>query len=208
MVEIKLEEDDEGRKKLWQKRDDGSWEEVEPEQVSDDPDVDEMGNISIDEFEEILEDEDHPKHKLAKEYNKVSGERLRETMAPFLENVGKQYSSIFKDIIGPRAMPGTNIVPDIAKAVPDVEPMTSRGVSLPDLPDFEPIRNPTYDVLDEVLKTNTHLSAMVKQAKSDAEDQRKNAAKSQKHARWSIGAAWAAVGVTVIVGVVQICQNM
>lgn len=229
MAELKIEDDDEGRRKLWRKTAEGEWEEVKTDPLSDDPEVEAMGSIDVDEFERILEDTEHPKHELVKEHSRLSGERVKQSMAPFLKDIGAQYSSIFKDIIGPKILSDPSVIPDAAKVGPDFAAMSASRFSMPELPVLEPIRNPTFDVLEEqralnaqILETNKHLADMVRQAKEDATEQKallqqqideaKAAADDQaeramdEHTRaieaWWV--AWIAIAVTGLVGVGQL----
>lgn len=210
---LKIEKDEAGRTQLYERGPDGEWALKEKPPISEDPEVNAIGELDIEEVEAILEDEGDPRHELAKEYSKLSNERMMQSLRPITD----QYRSLWKNFIG------SSSAFDLVKKVPVLpEPIVPKSVierpslvQVPELPDVELPRNPTYDVLEEqramnsaIVETNEHLAAMVKQAKADAESSAAKAAEERGRAQWALGAAWAAVGVTVIVGVVQIIQNM
>ncbi|MBE9405231.1 hypothetical protein M4D54_09215 [Brachybacterium sp. p3-SID1565] len=210
---LKIEEDADGRTQLYERGPDGEWVLKENPPVSDDPEVDAIGQLDYEEIEEILENEDDPRHELAKEYSKRSNERMMQSLRPITD----QYRSLWKNVIG------SSTAFDLVKKVPVTpKPIVPKFVSerpslidFPEVPDVEIPRNPAYDVLEEqramnsaIVETNGHLAEMVAQAKADAESSAAKAAEEKGRAQWALGAAWAAVGVTVIVGVVQIIQNM
>lgn len=220
---LKIEKDEEGRSHVYKRGADGEWEEAEHRPVSDDPEVNAIGELGYEELEAIAADEDHPKHELAKEYLRLSSARLLESLKPLNTRLTQQYGSLWKNIIGKN--PALNVMkgvklPDTAKILPEpILPKSTIGgggrLSLPKVPEVPVARNPAWDVLEEqrelngnVLKTNEHLAEMVAQAKADAKSADDRAAEDRGHAKWSLRAAWAAVGVTVIVGIVQIIQNM
>jgi hypothetical protein len=95
--------------------------------------------------------------------------------------------------------------------VPDVgrtdHVLARREIVAAELPKLEMLRNPTYDVVDGLEETNKRLGTLVEnvgdlvvQAQKDADDARADAKEARKTTRWSLIAAWAAVVVSVVLG--------
>ena len=96
--------------------------------------------------------------------------------------------------------------------VPDVglgdQALARREILVPELPELEMLRDPTYDVVDGLEETNHRLGVLaenvgelVVQAQKDADDARADAEEARRSTRWSLIAAWAAVVVSVVLGV-------
>lgn len=155
------------------------------------------------EAEDAADDEDHSHSDLAQAYVEFVGKGdkgLQDAFAPFTSGYGKNLGSIATDIIGKESLSPHRLVPESAKIQPDFDRMKESRMPQVEPLDLEVAHNPAHDVLEEALKTNSLLAAMVDQAKADAAD-------SKKHAQKSIGLAWAAVLVTAVIGLVGIIQT-
>ena len=155
------------------------------------------------ESEDVGDNGEHSHSDLAQAYVEFLGKEgkgLQDAFAPFTSGYGKNLGAIATKILGKESVSPHRLVPESVKIQPDFDRMKGSR-----MPQFEPLdlevaHNPAHDVLEEALKTNSLLAAMVDQAKADA-------AESKKHAQKSIRLAWAAVIVTAVIGLVGIIQT-
>lgn len=204
---LKVEKDGDGRTRLYERGPAGEWVPVEDPHVSDDPDVDAIGQLDYEEVEAILEDEDDPRYELAKEYFKRSSERMMRSLRPITD----QYSALWKNLIGESSASDF-----VKRATAEREPIlpaslreSSRLLEVPEVPDVELPHNPMYDVLEEqramngaIVETNGHLAAMLAQARKDAESSAARAVEERRRGRWALGAAWVAAAAAVVVPII------
>lgn len=201
-------------RKLRIRRGDGEVEEIEPAPPigADDPEISAIGNLEREEIAAIIENEDDPRHAAALEYerlrrlrNKSWATRIAKTLGidptaavkPILDGLGEATRSSFRlAATGQPASPRSPVA-DIGD--------DSRLIEI------EPVHNPTYDVLVEQQKANSLaadaneiLSGMADNAREEAKAAREDAKEAASKTKHALVAAWVAVGVTVVVGGVQV----
>lgn len=208
-------------------RKDGSWESVEHKPLSDDPEVAAMGKLPWKELQEIVDDPDHPQHEHATAYARLLGERMRQSIAPLMSDVSKQYENLFRDISKSIKMPTLKLPKVDLRVMPGIRPDTFVPPVLPSPASereysAEPIEgeaagelDSVTHLIDEVTRTNSLLSEqnslLRKQAFNSAVDSGVQAVRASQEgvrSRRALTVAWAAVGATVLVGIVQIFQNV
>lgn len=216
-----------GKSEVRFRRKDGSWENLQHEPLSDDPEVEAMGKLRWRELQAIADDVDHPQHSQALAYSRLLGERVRRSIAPLMGDVTKQYESLLRDIKKSSRVPPLNL-PEVK--IPDAPPIrdcdhTSPGASAAsqsvdsvandrDVSNSVESRDPVLDLVEGVTKTNSLLADQNRMLRKESFDsavetgiQAVRATQEGKRARRALAAAWVAVAVTGLVGIVQIIQN-
>lgn len=209
------------------KRKDGSWEKVERKALSDDPEVEAMGKLPWKKLQEIVDDPAHPQHEQAVTYSRLIGERMRKSIAPLMGDVSKQYDNLLRDISKSFKMPMIKLPKFENPAMQGIRYYDFIPPALPDSPAPElnspadrseeksvETRDSVMDLVEGVTKTNALLAdqnlLLRRQASNSAVDsgvQAVRASQEGRRARRALAAAWAAVGGTVVVGLIQIWQN-
>lgn len=186
-----------------------------------------MGKLPWKELQEIVDDPDHPQHEHATAYARLLGERMRQSIAPLMSDVSKQYENLFRDISKSIKMPTLKLPKVDLRVMPGIRPDTFVPPVLPSPASereysAEPIEgeaagelDSVTHLIDEVTRTNSLLSEqnslLRKQAFNSAVDSGVQAVRASQEgvrSRRALTVAWAAVGATVLVGIVQIFQNV
>ena len=208
-------------------RKDGTWEKLEHKPLSDDPDIEAMGKLRWEELQAIVENPSHPQHEQAVAYSRLLGERMRESIAPLMGDVSKQYERLLRDIGKSFKMPTIKLPKFDVPKMPGIRDYNFVPPELPESPapehetpddrnEDEPVesRDPVLELVEGVTQTNSLLAdqnrLLRRQASNSAVDsgvQTVRASQEARRANRALAAAWAAVGVTVAVGIVQIWQN-
>ncbi|WP_353707544.1 hypothetical protein ABRQ22_16765 [Cellulosimicrobium sp. ES-005] len=204
----------EKRRKLRVRRGDGEWKEIEPAPPIDidDPEIAAIGLLKQEDVAAIIENKDDPRHAAALEYERLRGLRNKRWAARIGEALGASPSAAAKSVLDSlgEAARGSVDLAALAYPTPPMAPITGAGEGSR-LLDLEPVHNPTYDVLVEQQKANglasdanEILSGMADLARDEANAARKDASDAARKTRHALVAAWVAVGVTVVVGAVQV----
>lgn len=208
-------------------RKDGTWEKLERKPLSGDPEVEAMGKLRWEDLQAIVEDPSHPQHEQAVTYSRLLGERMRKSIAPLMGDVSKQYESLLRDISKSFKMPTIKLPRFDVPKMPGLRDYNFVPPKLPESPapehatpddndEDEPVEaiDPVLELVEGVTKTNSLLAdqnrLLRRQASNSAIDsgvQTVRASQEARRANRALAAAWAAVGVTVAVGIVQIWQN-
>lgn len=218
-------QDDEPEIRLQRK--DGTWEKVEHKPLSDDPEVEAMGKLRWKELQEIVDDPAHPQHDQAVTYSRLLGERMRKSIAPLMGDVSKQYDNLLRNISKSFKMPAIKLPKFEVPAMPSIRDYGFIPPALPDSPSPEQevpadragevsaeSFDPVTHLVEGLTETNSLLAEqnqlLRRHASNSAVDsgvQAVRASQEGQRSRRALAAAWAAVGVTTLVGILQICQN-
>jgi hypothetical protein len=183
--------------------------------MTDDYEVQEMLGRPFSEIQKIAQDDDNPEQEIAREALQVSTKH-------FQEKYGKIIGSAYRNVVG--TPPAVKAMMDslrkyekpLVKPDPEVlkqSPLQAQHLEPPKMP--EVAVSPLPDMLEEMRRSNDelqgqtkHLAAMVAEAQAATEVARAQAAAQAKSTGRALFAAWVAVGVTVLVGVVQIIVTL
>lgn len=208
-------------------RKDGTWEKLEHKPLSDDPEIEAMGKLRWQELQEIVNDPAHPKHDQAVTYSRLLGERMRNSIAPLMGDLSKQYDNILRDISKSFKMPKIKLPKFEVPAMPGFRDYGFVPPALPDspVPEREDPADHTgdepaesFDLVSHIVQGQSEMNSLLaeqnrllrRHASNSAIDSGVQAARASQEgqrSRRALAAAWAAVGVTTLVGIVQICQN-
>lgn len=192
----------------------GPWEDVTVEPVSDDPAVNAIGQLSIREVQAIVEDEAHPDHEAAVEYQRLLGQELREGFLAVLGQTG--VTEAVAVALNPGAMPA-DLYADESEVPPALLRTAQRAAAkLRDQTQsietgLATLRNPTLDVVEAQGQTNQRLQAlaevlggMVETLQAGAEAQKNATDRSLRLAKSAAWAAWLALPVAVLAVVISL----
>jgi hypothetical protein len=192
----------------------GPWEDVTPEPVSDDPAVNAIGELSILEVQAIADDEAHPDHEAAVEYQRLFSQELREGFRALLGQTG--VTTAVATALNPGAMPA-NLYADESEVPPALLQTARRAASkLRDQTQsietsLATMRDPTLDVIEAQGQTNQRLQAlaevlggMVETLQTGAEAQKNATDRSLRLAKSAAWAAWLALAVAVSAVVISL----
>lgn len=171
--------------------------------ISNHPSVNAVANMSRSERTAILEDPQHPDHAQVKEYSRLQGERFTRAAVKsgVLDTMNAKIASSVADVLG-----GMNLGVSVTGLLPDEPILASPSAQLLDAPEIEltPLRAPMSRVAENLEESNKQLLSLTRALSGLLENAEVDAEVQRRRARWSLAAAWAAVGFSVLVGVAQI----
>lgn len=171
--------------------------------ISNHPSVNAVANMSRSERTAILEDPQHPDHAQVKEYSRLQGERFTRAAVKsgVLDTMNAKIASSVADVLG-----GMNLGASVTGLLPDEPILASPSAQLLDAPEIEltPLRAPMSRVAENLEESNKQLLSLTRALSGLLENAEVDAEVQRRRARWSLAAAWAAVGFSVLVGVAQI----
>lgn len=214
------------RKTIRVRRQGKDWEEREITPLSQDPAIQAISKLRIDELSKILEDPQDPRHEAAKRYNALLSERLAASFAgihSLTDGYMKKWASSIAEsakIAAPKIeFPdfdfGRDTKDDFSSRVssqhivPPISISEFEGLQISPVPTAEQTdeliavtREQNQFLGDLIARTGEHLSLVKSQlAGAELESQ-----VNKRQARRNLFAAWVAIAITVLVGVIQIVQ--
>lgn len=214
------------RKTFRVRRQGKDWEEKEIEPLSKDPAIEAIGKLSIDEVSKILEDPQDPRHEAAKRYNALLSEHLAasfEGIRSLTAGYTKKWASSIAES-AKIALPKVEI-PELGFGRDSKDDLAARvssqhlapPITISRLESLQISPAPTAEQTDELIavtreqnqflgdliaRTGEHLSLVKSQlAGAEIESQ-----VNKQQARRNLFAAWIAIAITALVGVIQVVQ--
>lgn len=183
---LRISSDDDRTRWIDEQDDEGGWSRLD---AAEPLRVGETRRLDAEALRVIADSIDHPQRELAEE-------ALR-TVESFASGPSEELIEKLKQKFNERVAPSDPLRVEEAGrkyTIPSSKP------AMQQFPPVKPIKaapNPTYEVI-ELFEAQNHILA------EQRDDARRSAAASERHAARSLGLAWAAIGVTVVVGIVQI----
>lgn len=189
MSTLRIVSGDDGIPWIEKKNPDGTWERAtEPDEAPKYRMAD-LRKLNHDSVTKIANMTDHAQHKFANDILASHNEMAR--------NLSDALKRRFENTIDIPARSSPSPTPTSLKRPTPALPHSSFKV--PEIPSPPP--DPTYELIAQIEEQNVILT-------EQRDDARKHAESAESDARWSRGLAWAAIGVTVAVGVTQIILSI
>lgn len=189
MSTLRIVSDDDGTPWIEKKSPDGTWDRVKP---SDEPSkfrVADLRNLNHSQVTEIADTIDHAQRKLATD--------ILESHDKMAKSVIEALKPRFRITRDTPAEPSPTRTPNPIQVTSAALPAST--FELPEIPTPPP--DPTYELIAQIEEQNVILT-------EQRDDARKHAESTEGDAKVSRRLAWAAIGVTVAVGVTQIVLSI